>query len=756
LISGQPSLVNAAAAPPFSPAFLTSPQPTPAALPQYHNQFSSPVPQRIPAAQSPFSLGAGAAEFRPSPKRTSAAIRIVNPKDVSSPLKPAPAFTPKEVAAVVEINGNSAAEEARKIEEARSVEESKKADDERVAKEAAVASEAKAKVATEAIAAAAVAAAVAVKAEADQAESERLSKAQAEQEAADDARLAAERIATADAAIAASAAVADAISLDSSAADKVKKDAPAALDLEAIKSATTPAAALPSALLAARVIDNLSAVTYPADIKSPRPDLNVDAEPGKFRYDRDFLLQFMAVCQEKPEQLPNLEAIGMVDAGVGGNNSQGGFRRSSASMGPPALPGRGAAAGGFGGARTASMGQFSGGMGNFGGSGLSSEDRFKASLPGGSRSSSSGGFPARTGGSMSRTSSQPGTMASGGNFAAGNGPQGARIRSNRGKPRGHEGGGGGGNKPGQHTTGQGFEDAAPLEATANRWTPTVVGGTGAVVAAPDSPEMVQRKVKALLNKLTLERFESISEQILAWANKSEEEEDGRILRQVIALIFEKATDEANWSAMYAQLCRKLNETVSNNVTDLAVKGPDGKLLAGGSLFRKYLLNRCQEDYESGWKQKEVAAAAAASKADDDNAKKGANEAAKEKEEEEAEAGVEASSSAPKEAELLSDEYYAAQKAKRRGLGLVRFIGELYRLQMLTERIMHECIKKLLANVDNPDEEDIESLCRLLTTVGKMLDNVKAKSHLDVYFLRMSQMVENMKISSRIRFMLQVS
>ncbi|KAF8335869.1 uncharacterized protein EI90DRAFT_3047364 [Cantharellus anzutake] len=37
--------------------------------------------------------------------------------------------------------------------------------------------------------------------------------------------------------------------------------------------------------------------------------------------------------------------------------------------------------------------------------------------------------------------------------------------------------------------------------------------------------------------------------------------------------------------------------------------------------------------------------------------------------------------------------------------------------MPTARIMHECIKKLLSNVDDPEEEEIESLCQLLTTVG---------------------------------------
>jgi translation initiation factor 4G len=193
------------------------------------------------------------------------------------------------------------------------------------------------------------------------------------------------------------------------------------------------------------------------------------------------------------------------------------------------------------------------------------------------------------------------------------------------------------------------------------------------------------------------------------------------------------------------------ERVSSEVRDESVKAQDGTLVAGGALFRKYLLNRCQEDYENGWKNKEAATAAAKSKEADDKAKQDANEAAKKEAEE---SGTKEEDQ--KEAELLSDEYYAAQKAKRRGLGLVRFIGELYRLQMLTERIMHECIKKLLSNTENPEEEDVESLCRLLTTVGKGLDNPKAKQHMDIYFSRMNLIANSPKVSSRIRFMILVS
>ena len=130
-------------------------------------------------------------------------------------------------------------------------------------------------------------------------------------------------------------------------------------------------------------------------------------------------------------------------------------------------------------------------------------------------------------------------------------------------------------------------------------------------------EMVERKVKALLNKLTMRRFDSISDQIITWANKSEKEKDGRTLIQVIKLVFEKATDEATFSEMYARLCRKMMEQISAKVQDDGIKNTEGKPFAGGQLFRKYLLNRCQEDFERGWVAKEAAAAAAATKAAED-------------------------------------------------------------------------------------------------------------------------------------------
>lgn len=69
--------------------------------------------------------------------------------------------------------------------------------------------------------------------------------------------------------------------------------------------------------------------------------------------------------------------------------------------------------------------------------------------------------------------------------------------------------------------------------------------------------------------------------------------------------------------------------------------------------------------------------------------------------------------------------------------------------------MHECIKKLLGNVHDPEEEDIESLCKLMTTVGLLLDTQKGRAHMDVYFQRMRELTQNPNVTSRMQFMLQV-
>ncbi|KAI0368980.1 hypothetical protein BV20DRAFT_997562 [Pilatotrama ljubarskyi] len=519
--------------------------------------------------------------------------------------------------------------------------------------------------------------------------------------------------------------------IDTSLTSADGKRRPGRLDLSSTKSNAIPAP-LPSALATARIIEDIGSIEYPEGIQSPKPELNVNAKQGKFRYDRDFLLQFMAVCKEKPDSLPPLDAIGLEPVDQSFPMTRGGShgRTRSSAMPPPSSTVRHASVGlGISGFNKPNLNSFN--MGQFS-TPKNSDDRFAASSArSASISSGPAGMPFGRPAPMARSASQGGPGGSG------------RTRSQRGKTRGEKERTGGPSGQGSSfgpggsslANSMSLEPVAPLELSANRWTPASL--VRKAQPDQDSPEVVDRKVRALLNKLTMERFDSISDQIIAWANKSEKEQDGRTLIQVIRLVFEKATDEATWSEMYARLCRKMMEQISPNVRDDGIKNAEGKPIAGGQLFRKYLLNRCQEDFERGWVAKEATAAAAATKATEDQAAKAAAENNKDG-----------------ESALYSDEYYAAQKAKRQGLGLIKFIGELFKLQMLTERIMHECVKKLLGNVENPEEEEIESLCKLLTPVGQLLDTPKARAQMDVYFSRMKELTKSPNVNSRMQFMLQ--
>ena len=117
-----------------------------------------------------------------------------------------------------------------------------------------------------------------------------------------------------------------------------------------------------------------------------------------------------------------------------------------------------------------------------------------------------------------------------------------------------------------------------------------------------------------------------------------------------------------------------NTKISTNVQDDSIGNPEGKPITGGQLFRKYLLNRCQEDFERGWWRGQGWL--------EDEAAKAANAKIKEGRAEEI-------------VLYYSDEYYTAQKAKQRGL--IKFIGGLFKLWVLTGCIMHECqcVKKIL-------------------------------------------------------------
>ncbi|KAF3793019.1 Eukaryotic translation initiation factor 4G [Nymphaea thermarum] len=221
----------------------------------------------------------------------------------------------------------------------------------------------------------------------------------------------------------------------------------------------------------------------------------------------------------------------------------------------------------------------------------------------------------------------------------------------------------------------------------------------------DEEETKQRQLKSILNKLTPQNFEKLFGKV-----KEVNIDNVVTLTGVISQIFDKALMEPTFCEMYADFCSRL----AGALPDL-VEGNEKVT------FRRLLLNKCQEEFERGEKEE--------AEADKDG-----------------EEGETKQSAEEREAKRI--------KARRRMLGNIRLIGELYKKKMLTERIMHECIKKLLGQYENPDEEDVEALCKLMSTIGAIIDHPIAKEHMDAYFDRMYKLSTNQKLSSRMRFMLR--
>ena len=506
------------------------------------------------------------------------------------------------------------------------------------------------------------------------------------------------------------------------------KQKPAALKLETTK-AVEPPQPTPQlqALRTARKILHINDVAYPAAINSPNPALNANAKGNNMRYDRAFLMQFQRAFTEKPSE----NWADRLKETVGDTSEPQSARATSArgSAGPSSMGMSGRQPSNR--APMPAMGAFAQG-GRTLPPGTTSQARFEASSrPGATPARPTmqnplasfvsarpgGGFPNPGAVKMERGPSSTG-MGGHPNSPRNASRGGSSQRGNRGNQRREDPKD---NKAMPLTAGANLE---PIKVTSSGWKPQSIhasmsgpapGGDGHM-----APDVVQRKVKSNLNKMTPNNFDKISGQILAIAHQSKDETDGRSLRQVIQLTFEKATDEAHWAEMYAQFCKRMLESMSSEIKDESILDKKGEIVAGGALFRKYLLTRCQTEFEQGWKIN-----------------------LPEKPEGET-----------KEAALLSDDYYVAAAAKRRGLGLVRFIGELYKLGMLTERIMHECVKKLVDYESTPDEAEVESLTSLLKTIGGQLDgSEKGHQMMDVYFGRIGQMVALPDLNSRLRFML---
>ncbi len=528
---------------------------------------------------------------------------------------------------------------------------------------------------------------------------------------------------------------------------------------------------------------------------------------GKIVYTLSELRQYSA-CSECPPGLPSMEVkdVGGGRGGSGGDRS-GGTRGSGGSF-------RGERFGGDmrsanrGGAASSSGGSFSDGRNQY------------------NKADGSTGRGGASGGHMGGEShgALPGHAMGGG------GPDWKRGQRLPPHEKQNSARGGGGSNWGGGGGGDAFDGpVAPLKKGENRWKPT----------KDNTPvEEARKKMQGILNKMTRERFDRLSQQLIDIKIESL-----HVLNILVSLVFNKAVEEHHFVDMYADLCFRLVQESSQwsfvkaiyNMDanqwcwtpdvgkDKMVMGPfsdieealeivrndedrepiptpfdmelvafrifSGKLIKimqGKELSQAGQLYIVYMDEKKGRKDYQISEKAFGS--EDEALQQATKKTALKsmllikcqmefekgdiyehlvKEEEDFK---KSESSVDRKVFEEKMEAFAEErlKMKRRMVGNILFIGELYKKELLKENIIHTCCCKLLnARItekgtccfinNNFDEENLECLCKLLTTTGKKVSSAKQGKRVSEYFRLLEKLCkdkEKRSVSSRILFMIR--
>lgn len=168
--------------------------------------------------------------------------------------------------------------------------------------------------------------------------------------------------------------------------------------------------------------------------------------------------------------------------------------------------------------------------------------------------------------------------------------------------------------------------------------------------------------------------------------------------------------------MIAAVDKSKSQTTNSNETKESKETMDPKR----KLFRSLLLNKCQQEFEDIFQSKPL---------------------------------VIDPSMRPEEKVELE---LKISKMKQRKLGNVKFIGELFKKRMLSEKIIHQCcLIPLLGDYKNPNEENLEHFCLLMSTIGSLLDHEKGKQQMNEYFNRLNEIEKNKTLQTRIRVVIKV-
>ncbi|ROT79508.1 eukaryotic translation initiation factor 4 gamma [Penaeus vannamei] len=224
--------------------------------------------------------------------------------------------------------------------------------------------------------------------------------------------------------------------------------------------------------------------------------------------------------------------------------------------------------------------------------------------------------------------------------------------------------------------------AARLGPSRTNWRSTALKQTNGDDEAAKTAEVVKR-VRAILNKLTPEKFEKLSGQV-----KELEIDNTERLSAVIDLIFEKAIDEQSFSSTYAQLCQVLSQ--------MSVQGASN----GGSSEVKFfnlIIKKCRMEFQKNDMGEFLV------KMESDLSK---------------------CTDPARKQELKLQLELQETKLRRRAVGNLRFIGELYKVNLMVGSLL-------------------SSQCR----------DRRTRQQLENYFVDMGKIVRERRCTNRMRFLI---
>lgn len=205
---------------------------------------------------------------------------------------------------------------------------------------------------------------------------------------------------------------------------------------------------------------------------------------------------------------------------------------------------------------------------------------------------------------------------------------------------------------------------------------------------------VVRSARSILNKLTIEKFDSLFQQLVNCGIES-----AHHVSLLMQEIFELATMQHQFIPMYSKLCAQL----AKNPHIMSIAEEAG-------CFRHLLLDQCQSVFEQLLESCEDRAAM---------------------------------------------EEDAQMQKKKRSIGNMKLIGELLVNGMLSSGLLIECSNMLLDSRQSCAEA-LECLAALLVTAGPKFDNKKCQflDEFEALFAKIAELTKDKQTPPRVRFLLQ--